>query len=136
MLSESISLDVGQARVAHAAASCGNIQPAGILETLYRMREEYYTAQQRAQAEEIAIPDLEKCELEFARTNAIKREWGRKVEEASEALDAACVNHEVASVDLSIARERMHDLSSLKEQVLQLRDQYNMQWARLDLDRL
>lgn len=133
---ESISLDVGQTSAAHAAASCGNVQSAGIIEKLRRMKEEYHAAQQRVQDEEVVLPDVDECELEFARTNSIELECRRTVEEASEALDAACANHEVASLSLNTARERMRDLSSLKQQAVHLRDEYNMQWAKLCLDKL
>ncbi|KAM0710569.1 hypothetical protein Q7P35_002240 [Cladosporium inversicolor] len=100
------------------------------------MKEEYHAAQQRVQDEEAVLPDLEECELEFARTNSIERECRRTVEEASEALNAACVNHEVASANLNTARERMRDLSSLKQQAVQLRDQHNMQLAKYGLERI
>lgn len=100
------------------------------------MKEEYHAAQQRVQDEEVALPNLEECELEFARTNSIERECRRTVEEASKALNAACVNHEVAAANLNTARERMRDLSLLKQQAAQLRDQYNMQWTKLALDKL
>lgn len=132
----SIYFDMCQTSAAHPAASCGNLQSAGIIEKLSQMKEEYHAAQQRVQDEEIALPDLEECELEFTRTNSIARECRRTVEEASEALNAACVNHEVASANLNTARERMRDLSLLKQQAAQLRDHYNMQWAKLGLDKL
>lgn len=133
---DSMFLDMGQTSAAYAAASYDDLQSAGILKRLHQMKEDYHAAQQRVQDEEAVLPDLEECELEFARTNSIERECRRTVEEASEALNAACVNHEVASANLNTARERMRDLSSLKQQAVQLRDQHNMQLAKYGLERI
>lgn len=133
---DSMFVDMGQTSAAYAAASYDDLQSAGILKRLHQMKEEYHAAQQRVQDEEAVLPDLEECELEFAHTNSIERECIRTVEEASEALNAACMDHEVAAANLNTARERVRDLSLLKQQAAQLRDQYNVQWAKLGLDKL
>lgn len=132
----SMYFDMGQTSAAHFAASCGNLQSAGIIEKLSQMKEEYHAAQQRVQDEEVTLPDLEECELEFVRTESIERECRRTVEEASEALSAAFVNHEVASTNLNTARERLRNLSLLKQQAAQLRDQHNRQLAKFGLERI
>lgn len=136
LASQNISLCMGQSRETDGTAPRTDRASVGFLETLYRMREQYHAVQQRVQDEEIELPDLKECEMECASARTIEQDSGRRVEDESEALNAACVSHEVAAARLYEVRERTRRLSSLKRQASQLKDQYNTQWAELDLDKL
>lgn len=136
LASENMPLCMSQSRGTDNAAPRADRDSVGFLERLYRMKEQYHAVQQRVQDEELELPDLKDCEMECARARAIEQESRRRVEEESEAPNAACVSHEVAAARLYEVRERTRHLSSLKRRASQLKDQYNTQWAELNLDKL